>query len=127
MATREDVLKELARRELDRRRGGTSVETFAPRGPQNIAELTRGVISRPTLVGVGGIAGTAAGGAAGVATGPGAPITSPALATAGGALGTAAGSLTYMIILPLLGLIEKTRPLPESIASAVTSTGPPKG
>lgn len=33
----------------------------------------------------------------------------------------------FLILLPLLGMFEKTRPLPESIASAVASTGPPKG
>ncbi len=33
----------------------------------------------------------------------------------------------FLIILPLLGLVEKTKPLPESIASAVAATGPPKG
>ncbi|MCE2509760.1 MAG: cytochrome b/b6 [Alphaproteobacteria bacterium] len=32
----------------------------------------------------------------------------------------------FLIILPLLGLVEKTKPLPESIAAAVTTTGPPK-
>jgi len=33
----------------------------------------------------------------------------------------------FLILLPLLGLVEKTKPLPESIASAVADTGPPKG
>ncbi|MGB1548496.1 MAG: cytochrome b [Alphaproteobacteria bacterium] len=33
----------------------------------------------------------------------------------------------FLVILPLLGLVEKTKPLPESIAAAVTNTGPPKG
>ena len=71
--------------------------------PQDLAELTRGVISRPSLAGALGIAGTAIGGAggaaAGVATGPGAVAASPlgaiGGAAAGGALGTAAGSALF--------------------------------
>ena len=123
MATREDVLKELARRELDRRRGGTSVETFVPAGPQNLAELTRGVISRPTFAGIGGIAGGAAGGAAGLATGPAAPAVSPVLGVTGGALGTAAGSLAFDVLnnaAVLAGLVEQPATVEEGVRTALT-------
>ena len=71
--------------------------------PQDLAELTRGIISRPSLAGVGGLVGTAVGGAgggaAGLATGPAAPAATPlgaiGGAAAGGALGTAAGSALF--------------------------------
>ena len=122
MATREDVLKELARRELERRKAAEAEE---PGLPSNVAELTRGVISRPTLAGIGGIGGGAVGAGLGLATGPGAPAVSPTLGVLGGGLGTAAGSLTYDVLnntAALLGLVEESATIEEGLRTAAVET-----